>query len=74
MLTPWLARRPTIPSGDAPMQSNGLSAGARTKHGPQRSNSDEVVIIVLGVELRAVDKPHRYLQSLMEGCRKLKLR
>jgi hypothetical protein len=33
-----------------------------------------VVVIVFGVELRAVDKAHRCLKSFMEGRRTLKLR
>jgi hypothetical protein len=51
-----------------------MSASVQTKHGPQRSNPDEVVVIVFGVELRTVDKAHRYLKSFVEGRRTLKLR
>jgi hypothetical protein len=51
-----------------------MLASDQTKHGPQPSNPDEVVVIVFGVELRAVDKAHRYLKSFMEGRRTLKLR
>jgi hypothetical protein len=50
-----------------------MSASVQTKHGPQPSNPDEVVVIVFGVELSAVDKAHRCLQSFMEGRRTLKL-
>ena len=49
-------------------------ASVQTNHGPQPSNSDEVVVIVFGVELRAVDKAHRYLKSFMKGCGALKFR
>ena len=30
------------------------------------------MVIVFGVELRAVDKPHRHVQTFMEGCSALK--
>lgn len=50
-----------------------MSVGVQAEHGPQPSNPDEVVVIVFGVELRAVDKTHRYLQSFMEGLCTLKL-
>jgi hypothetical protein len=45
-----------------------LSASIKTKHGPQPSNPDEVMVIVFGVELRAIDKTHRHLKAFMEGC------
>jgi hypothetical protein len=30
------------------------------------------MVVVFGVELRAVDKTHRHLKTLMEGCSALK--
>ena len=50
-----------------------MSAGVQTEHGPQASNPDEVVVIVFGVELRAVDEAHRDLESFMEGRGTLEL-
>ena len=38
-----------------------MLASVETKQGPQSSNPDEVVVIMFGVELRAVDKAHRHL-------------
>ena len=42
-------------------------AGVHTQHGPQRSNPDQVMVVVFGIELRAVDKTHRHLETFMEG-------
>jgi hypothetical protein len=48
-----------------------MLAGVYTKHDPQSSNPNQVMVIMFSAELGAVDEPHRHLKSFMEGRRLL---
>ena len=60
---------PFAPVRSRSFRCNSMLAGVNTKDGPQASNPDEMVVIVFGVELRAIDQAHRDLKSFMEGRR-----
>jgi hypothetical protein len=51
-----------------------MSGSVYAGHDPQLSNPNQVMVIVFSVELGAVDQPHRYLESFMEGRRLLQFR
>ena len=62
------------PTHMGPGSTIGLLASVSTNHDPQPSNPKQVMVIMLSVELRAVDEPHRYLKSFMESRGRLQFR
>jgi hypothetical protein len=44
-----------------------MSASVYTNQDPQLSNAMKVMVIMLGIELGAIDETHRHLKPFMEG-------